>query len=220
MKLKQFIFENEAKIQENFSDKKTDSYILEDEFSGFHLSNNFLGEEFVFTPRIPRFPYEDHNNDVIEDDFTPRVSLAISIQDAFQAISSTLRNGDKQLYIYALHHDDVNIVSIVDNIPHCPKINDKEYGTDFVMKKWLQFLDSKNEEEEDENELLSEAGLSPSKLISPLGKQFKGCVPDAEETNEQWVLDPVKLMCVGYLLVPSIHKFYPSKIYLREHEIE
>lgn len=220
MKLFKFIFENNTDTEENFSVEKMDSYILEDEFSGFHLSNKFLGEEFVFTPRIPRFPYEDYNNDVIEDDFTPRVSLAISIQDAFQAISSTLKNGDKQLFIYALHHDDANIVSIADNIPNCPKINDNDYGTDFVMKKWLQFLDSKDEEEEDENELLSEAGLSPSKLISPLGNQFKGCVPDAEETNEQWVLDPVKLMCVGYLLVPSIHKFYPSKIYLRERGTE
>ena len=74
---------------------------LEELFGYFHLSANQLhgnSRTFTFNTRVPKYPFEDDDHRVIEDDFTPRISLATTIHDAVDALST--EKGDKY-FVYA-----------------------------------------------------------------------------------------------------------------------
>ncbi len=42
-----------------------------------------------------------------------------------------------------------------------------------------------------------EQGIAPSSLPKELADEFEYCVPDADETKEQWLLKPTKLIYLG-----------------------
>lgn len=195
--------------------RRTDSLL--GEFNVFHLSSQYLGNEFVFTPRIPRHPYVDVNQHVIEDDITPRVSLAKSVSEAFSALQGNSDTGD--YFIYAAKISD-SVESVKDNIEFCPQSENNPYGTSFNMKDWLvdKLVPPSKKDDEEYVEAVSDKidskKFSPQKLNKELegrlGDEFEGCVPDAIETDELWSAEPIKMLCVG-LLDGSPEKFFPSK---------
>lgn len=146
----------------------------------YHLSGKNLGSEFTFTPRTPRFPYEDDNGDVIEDDFTPRVSWAKSIDDALKALKP---NNEGTFFVYAVDslpgHVDVEEAS--QNGPSSPG---NDYGPDFTLKKYIDWAT--------ENDV--EVHRKGSTIVD-----VENCVPDAEETQEQWATEPVNARQVGII---------------------
>lgn len=166
---------------------------MQRQFNHFHLSSKFLGEPyFQFTPRIPSEPYIDADGNTIEDNFTKRVSLAKTIDDARMAIKDY---GKTHYYIYATQTDN-NIIQVKDNIPTCPKNPPKKYGVKFNLINWLK----KNEPEEiknAENEEGSIHSLTPADLSPKVKDEFKGCVPDANITDEEWKLKPLNMLFVG-----------------------
>jgi len=145
---------------------------IEEDFKYFHLSSKDLGETFTFTPRLPRFPYVDDNQDVIEDDFTPRVSWAKSVDDALKALHP---NDSGIFYVYAVNslpgHVDVEETS--ENGPSSPE---NDYGPDFVLSKYINWAT--------ENDV--EVYKKGNTIID-----VEDCVPDAEETHEQWATKPI-----------------------------
>lgn len=193
MKLYSIIFENALDLrfrQPNLTGKKTTIDELQQHFAFFHLSRRYLGKTFEFTPRVPAEPAGDREADIIEDDFTPRISLAADIEDARDAIKEY---GSTYYYIYATQ-ETKGIEPVEDNLPDCPKDPPKEYGIDFEMAKWLK----KNHPQELSRLKKMKAGyLAPSKLQPNIKQQFQGCVPDAAETHEEWSLTPLTMLFVG-----------------------
>ena len=191
MKLYSILF-CEALVQHpDLSGKKTTIDELQQHFTHFHLSRKYLGDTFRFTPRVPPEPFIDKDGNTIEDDFTKRISLAADIEDARDAISDY---GGTYYYIYATQKTE-GIEPVEDNLPDCPKNPPKEYGDKFNMQKWLK----KNHPQEIPR--LEKRGFGhnfpPSALAPDIKQQFRGCVPDAAETHEEWSLTPLTMLFVG-----------------------
>jgi hypothetical protein len=143
----------------------------------FHISLKDLGNNFLFTPRIPKNPYKDINDDIIEDITTKRTSWSTSINRAIYAIS-----GDSGLigtaYVYATN-DIGNFIDPSETFYDCPSGPDgNEYGYGFIWKKY-----------EDE---LKNIGQKINK-----NDKLKHCVPDVVDTLEVWALQPVKGKKIG-----------------------
>lgn len=189
----------------------------------FHLSSKYLGENFQFTPKVPNNPYVDKDQNIIEDNFTPRVSLASSINDALDALQNP-----GAYFVYGTK-EDLPVESISLNLGNCPSSEDNSYGINFKLIDWLkQKFDIKDNDEDGDNEeqldIYDRLNISRSKEISPdwlnknidgnLGDEFEGCVPDSDETKEKWSLEPIVLACLGYL--DENLNFHPSKSFFSE----
>jgi len=190
MKLYPILFE-EKSIEPKLTSKTATIDEVRQYFKHFHLSRKFLGAPtFTFTPRAPPEPFHDIEGNVIEDDFTERISLAANIEDAREAIKDY---NETYYYVYATQQDK-GITDIETNMPNCPKNPPPEYGDKFDMLKWLK----KNEPQELERIKKEKASyLAPSKLAPDIKKQFKGCVPDSNETHEKWSLKPLTMIFIG-----------------------
>jgi hypothetical protein len=191
-----------------FSESEEESIVLKwDEvdsiFKIFHLSSVKLGEEdeHEFTPRLPRYPMQDNTGAVIEDDFTPRVSVAPTIRQCYDA----LMKKDKKLYLYAadsrkLSTDDVKVLDLGAEFEKC-----KERLSNPSMKN-MYGAQVKPAPYELQYYLMSK-GLDPEySKPSELPRQFmmdwKNCVPDAGQsevaaTGEEWVLEPTNMFFIG-----------------------
>jgi len=191
-----------------FSESEEESIVLKwDEvdsiFKIFHLSSVKLGEEdeHEFTPRLPRYPMQDNTGAVIEDDFTPRVSVAPTIRQCYDA----LMKKDKKLYLYAadsrkLSTDDVKVLDLGAEFEKC-----KERLSNPSMKN-MYGAQVKPAPFELQYYLMSK-GLDPEySKPSELPRQFmmdwKNCVPDAGQsevagTGEEWVLEPTNMFFIG-----------------------
>jgi hypothetical protein len=198
---------------------------LENLYKYFHISGNYLIENdddktFIFTAKVPLEPFTDDNMDVIEDDFTPRVSIAPSIKMCLRAIS-----GEYQYYfLYGVDlknnsSDDIEVINLKNMLDSCPIIYDKRYGEDFNLVEWLEALDIKQYREiqkyfykktvEDVPDIEGEVKyddidlsvfiVSPSDLPEKYKKLFYACVPDADTTNEFWSLKNLKMDYLGIL---------------------
>lgn len=220
MKIKYFILESlsGSEYYELFSTNNRRTNSLLGKFDVFHLSSRYLGDEFTFTPRIPRHPYVDVNQHIIEDDITPRVSLAKSVYMALSALQDNSDTGD--YFIYAAKFTD-SIESTKDNINFCPESENNSYGIYFKMKDWLidKLVPSSKKDDEEYVETVSDKidskKFSPQRLNKELegrlGDEFEGCVPDAIETDELWSTKPIKMLCVGYIDPYDQKMFFPSK---------
>ena len=191
-----------------FSESEEESIVLKwDEvdsiFKIFHLSSVKLGEEdeHEFTPRLPRYPMQDNTGAVIEDDFTPRVSVAPTIRQCYDA----LMKKDKKLYLYAadsrkLNTDDVKVLDLGAEFEKCkqrlssPEMNNT-YGAQVKPAPFeLQYyLMSKG---------LDPEYSKPSELPRQFMMDWKNCVPDAGQsevagTGEEWVLEPTNMFFIG-----------------------
>ena len=191
-----------------FSESEEESIVLKwDEvdsiFKIFHLSSVKLGEEdeHEFTPRLPRYPMQDNTGAVIEDDFTPRVSVAPTIRQCYDA----LMKKDKKLYLYAadsrkLNTDNVKVLDLGAEFEKC-----KERLSNPSMKN-MYGAQVKPAPYELQYYLMSK-GLDPEySKPSELPRQFmmdwKNCVPDAGQsevagTGEEWVLEPTNMFFIG-----------------------
>jgi len=191
-----------------FSESEEKSIVLKwDEvdsiFKIFHLSSVKLGaeDEHEFTPRLPRYPMQDNTGAVIEDDFTPRVSVAPTIRQCYDA----LMKKDKKLYLYAadsrkLSTDDVKVLDLGAEFEKC-----KERLSNPSMKN-MYGAQVKPAPFELQYYLMSK-GLDPEySKPSELPRQFmmdwKNCVPDAGQsevagTGEEWVLEPTNMFFIG-----------------------
>ena len=191
-----------------FSESEEESIVLKwDEvdsiFKIFHLSSVKLGaeDEHEFTPRLPRYPMQDNTGAVIEDDFTPRVSVAPTIRQCYDA----LMKKDKKLYLYAadsrkLNTDDVKVLDLGAEFEKC-----KERLSNPSMKN-MYGAQVKPAPFELQYYLMSK-GLDPEySKPSELPRQFmmdwKNCVPDAGQsevagTGEEWVLEPTNMFFIG-----------------------
>jgi len=172
-------------------------------FKIFHLSSVKLGaeDEHEFTPRLPRYPMQDNTGAVIEDDFTPRVSVAPTIRQCYDA----LMKKDKKLYLYAadsrkLSTDDVKVLDLGAEFEKCkqrlssPEMNNT-YGAQVKPAPFeLQYyLMSKG---------LDPEYSKPSELPRQFMMDWKNCVPDAGQsevagTGEEWVLEPTNMFFIG-----------------------
>ena len=191
-----------------FAESEEESIVLKwDEvdsiFKIFHLSSVKLGEEdeHEFTPRLPRYPMQDNTGAVIEDDFTPRVSVAPTIRQCYDA----LMKKDKKLYLYAadsrkLSTDDVKVLDLGAEFEKCrqklssPEMNNT-YGAQVKPAPYeLQYyLMSKG---------LDPEYSKPSELPRQFMMDWKNCVPDAGQsevagTGEEWVLEPTNMFFIG-----------------------
>jgi hypothetical protein len=191
-----------------FSESEEESIVLKwDEvdsiFKIFHLSSVKLGteDEHEFTPRLPRYPMQDNTGAVIEDDFTPRVSVAPTIRQCYDA----LMKKDKKLYLYAadsrkLSTDDVKVLDLGAEFEKCkqrlssPEMNNT-YGAQVKPAPFeLQYyLMSKG---------LDPEYSKPSELPRQFMMDWKNCVPDAGQsevagTGEEWVLEPTNMFFIG-----------------------
>ena len=191
-----------------FAESEEESIVLKwDEvdsiFKIFHLSSAKLGaeDEHEFTPRLPRYPMQDNTGAVIEDDFTPRVSVAPTIRQCYDA----LMKKDKKLYLYAadsrkLSTDDVKVLDLGAEFEKC-----KERLSNPSMKN-MYGAQVKPAPYELQYYLMSK-GLDPEySKPSELPRQFmmdwKNCVPDAGQsevaaTGEEWVLEPTNMFFIG-----------------------
>lgn len=199
---------------------------LEKTYEYFHISKKFLHNDetyqnFTFTVKRPKDPYLDTDGNVIEDDFTKRISLAKTIKEC---IGGMYTNGNEELYVYAIDlknnkSDDIDTINLKSVMNKCPLLNGK-YNTDFTLKEWLLSLDEENIEElqylylkglikdgeaKEVDYIHSEISVedficAPSDLPEKFRKLFYACVPDADENNEFWSINNLTMDYVGELI--------------------
>jgi hypothetical protein len=200
---------------------------LENLYKHFHISLQYIiddekNKKMTFRIRIPSEPYKDYDGNIIEDDFTKRISLSDSVKKCLLALPNDVNNG--MLYLYGIdlkkdNSDDIETISLKKMINKCPVIKGKKYGEDFKLFDWLDSLskedyenikkftyedmtndlpDIKNEVSYDEFEM-KDFIITPSDLPNKYRKMFFACVPDADKTNEFWSLNNLKMDYLGII---------------------
>lgn len=184
-------------------------------FRFFHLSSFSLHrskDTFTFNPRVTKRPYEDDDSFVIEDDFTPRISLATSIEDATEALYTG--NKYEPYYVYASDiESELGDEIPEDSLVHLPvqlirckedlSTDGNEYGPNFNMMKHLiakgvlPKLRSRETKTKWVNRVDATAYEKPSWLPPEHKAKFFACVPDAGETNEYWSTTDTKMYYLG-----------------------
>lgn len=155
---------------------------IEEKFDFFHISTNKLGNQFVFTAKVPDNPFLDSNQDVIEDNFTKRVSLSQTIKGCLDAITDEDVDG---YYIYGVKKENIITKYLFDlSSTKCPI----GYNTDFTLRNWLGV-----------NRIPGEY-YSPSDLPVYAKSMFYGCVPDISITGEYWYLADLQMSYVGEVI--------------------
>jgi len=172
---------------------------LEELFRFFHLSANQLHKNdrtFTFNPRVPKSPFEDDEFRVIEDNFTPRISLATKIKDAVDALTND--KGDKY-YVYACDiesrlDDDIDAIPLNLQFRQCIQDDNLgfEYGENYLFSKFINKFRSDFKDPYPEDIYGSPAELPPK-----LKKKWTACVPDAGRTNEYWSIKDTKMYYIG-----------------------
>ena len=196
---------------------------VEELFRFFHLSEKVLHKRtstFTFNPRVPRTPYQDGDGYRIEDDFTKRISLATTIQNAVDAISQ-----EENLYyhVYASDiesrfDDDIDTIPLKLEVGRCkdtlsippnafnPKNTDTkgyEYNSNYNLYKFIKYHNLPRPEEPDPKTNFGASIGGPSGLPRKYRDMFYACVPDAENHNEYWSLKDTKMYYLGIYDVGS-----------------
>lgn len=202
---------NEAKINYGLGPYFVSIKRLEELFRFFHLSSNQLhknAKTFTFNPRVPKSPFEDDDYKVIEDNFTPRISLATKITDAIDALN--VKKG--KFYVYACDiesrlDDDINAIPLNITIQKCKEEQNvgPEYGQDYKLD---QFIDKYADDIKKKLKISHPPHgriYSPNQLPPKLKKKWTGCVPDAELTNEYWSIKDTKMYYIGIIATGDTH---------------
>lgn len=191
---------------------------VEEIFKYFHLSTTRLNgnEPFTFTKRVPKHPFENDGR-VIEDDFTPRISLATRIKDATDALGGTVTDF---YYVYAADvesrvGDDVKAIPLDLKFQKCKQnldTEDNKYGPTYDFKKFIRQYSDNPKLNKIVNKTKKQISsgysyddgwdaerliYSPAQLPSELKKKWYACVPDALETNEYWGLEDTRMYLLG-----------------------
>jgi hypothetical protein len=173
-------------------------------FKVFHLSVKMLdSEKFEFTPRVPAAPYDDESGNVIEDDFTKRISLGPTIEKCQEALGP---GRVRARFVYAADvrdysKDDIDVVPLKVFFKGCDtqlSSPDNEYGPDFNFDDWSDDYVTRYHDEltRDDADRIASAD-KPSKLPPEERHMFYACVPDAQATEEVWSKEPVNLYFIG-----------------------
>ena len=207
---------------------------VEEIFKYFHLSSIRLNgnEPFTFTKRVPRNPFENDGR-VIEDDFTPRISLATRIKDAIDALGGADADTDFY-YVYAADvesrvDDNVKAIPLVLKFQKCKQnldTEDNKYGPEYDFKKFIRQHSDNPKLKKIVNKAKKEINASgygfswqeaekfiysPKQLPSELKKKWYACVPDALETDEYWGLEDTKMYLLGtYLFGDDVINLTPE----------
>lgn len=187
-------------LKESRNPRLVSDSVLRKHFNVFHLSEKLLAEPtFEFTPRVPRTPLDDKHGNAWEDDFTPRVSLAPSIQDARNA-------GAHGNYCYAGFTEKA--IPLAPRVANCP-------GGELGLKANIPFslgeylTKIKNELTPQEIRDIISHSEPPARTLDKIRNvklyhlpdrirdRFYLCVPDAPSTNEMVVLEPIVMMYLG-----------------------
>ena len=174
---------------------------LEGAVNYFHVTQNYLGEKFTLTPRIPN-GYRDAYNVCIEDSTTPRVCLSSSIRKCFIALnmSAEARPRIFDSFVYGTKND---IDVLVPWGSHCPSSPGNPYGEDFDVKKYEKFVGRLSQKN-----TLKKLYYEDNTDMEFHKKLFVNCVPDANKTGEVWSLVPTEVILLGQI---DDGKFYLAK---------
>jgi hypothetical protein len=179
-------------------------------FKWVHLSANRLGGDrnmFTFTPRIPLTPASDRNGDVIEDDFTRRISVAPTIPLAMKALGGGSLSG---FWVYAVdlredETDDVSTLDLSQILPDCDAdlsyedVDGEEQvfsdvSANYELRRWLE-------------QLTDDEYSGPNQMPADLQKSWQGCVHDSRETQEHWLTKPTPFLLLGRLVTSGKRNF-------------
>lgn len=157
----------------------------------YHLSKNDLGDEFEFTPRQTSSPYMGQDGAVIEDDFTLRTSWAPSVSKAIAALQD-LHGVRATLHVYYTKSLPGK-VDLEKKMEKCPSSPGNDYGEDFSTTKWRDWLDN----DDVDPKVVKKARTTAPNTKWRVPVAFKGCVPDADKTDEAWATKPVIAKRIG-----------------------
>lgn len=158
----------------------------------YHISFKDLGDEFVFTPQIPRHPARDIGNEIIEDVETPRTSWAPSLDAALNGLGPETP-GDGFVYFTQHLQGQVNPSEGPDDLLSSParegryeRDNDfwTVYPEMYSLKRWRNYMKEKAGRDVTDDEIKA---------------LLKHHVPDARHSGEQWATKPTKARKIGAL---------------------
>lgn len=198
---------------------------LESVFKYFHLSSeklNMKSDKFTFTPRIPKEPLP------AEDNFTPRVSLGKTITKCVEALG--VRD---DYYVYAVDlkdksEDDVNLFSTKERITTCPSGPEhNNYGTGFKIDAYIKYKYGKDMKKlgfdpssKNHIDLFKKMKSTKEELFgtgTEVPKEFKGCVPDAENTDEMWSTENITMYYIGQMFDDTVVLSETGKEIMRKY---
>jgi hypothetical protein len=140
-----------------------------------HLTEDYLGEGCVLKPRIPTGIYS-RDSYMIEDEVTPRVSFARSIDGALVGVP----NASAEFFVYGA---DELYGFYAPGKTKCPASPGNPYGLNFRWSDYAEYV-----------------GVDP-KDDKFRWKVLTGCVPDADKSTEVWATEPTVVELVGMLAV-------------------
>lgn len=162
----------------------------------YHLSANYLGEEYTFKPRIPKNGYLDASGHIIEDQLTPRVCFSKKMYTAYLAIPD-----DNERYCVYVANKLPGFIDPYLNIKSFYNLYKYKYDHNFIFKRFKDKIIGHNKKVN-------------NKMIKSF---FKGLVPDVKKTKEVWSTKKVKAKFYGIYCVKSkriIRKKYDEDFYL------
>ena len=173
-----------------------------DRWNYYHLSSKDLGETFTFTPRIPNDPYMDDDENPIEDIVTKRTSWARSLRKCWQALGN---EEGVAYYVYATDNLGSGHVDVCAEFGKC-RDGLGQYGQRYDIRWNMQdYIDS----------IRKNHGETLTKKQVMYGDLFR-CVPDADETGEQWATTPVTAKRIGTFKNGRFYENLPEAIVLRK----
>lgn len=143
---------------------------FEKRFNAFHLTTKWLGDSFMPRLQVPSSPYEDMHGNVIEDETTPRMSVAPTIQGCLKGLNE--EDVYSRHYVYAAK--DAKLFKPIGW--WCPNSPRNPYGPDFSWKAY-------EEHNTEFDEYGDEIGWSDSDRWTAI----ENCVPDQKLSNEHWI---------------------------------
>lgn len=160
--------------------------VVEDEYDFFHISTTKLGKDFIFSARVPDMPFTDENGDIIEDNFTKRVSLATTIQGCLDAITDEEADG---YYVYGVKKQEMDLKYLLDlSTIKSPGPDGYNYDSNFTLMDWCGYNN------------IEYKYSSPNDLPDNYKNKFFGLVPDCNITGEFWYLKDLKMKYLGEVI--------------------
>ncbi len=204
-----------------YVDKIANYKEIEKIFTYFHISTKLLLDDdkdvFTFHIKAPKRPYKDIDGNIIEDDFTKRISLSTSIHDCFNSLDKTIRQG----YLYGIDlkndpNDNLDAINLATMQLKCPLIRGDYYNDEFNLRDWILSLDeySKNEISKHLKNVYNinfvddttwDSTISPSLFPEKYKNLFYACVPDADKHKEFWSTKNLKMVYIGKIVGGDIY---------------
>jgi len=141
-------------------------------FNAFHLTDKWLGDSFIPRLQVPKSPYEDAYGNVIEDETTPRMSVAPTIQGCLRGLNED--GVFRRLYVYAAK--DAKLFKPFGR--WCPSSPGNRYGPNFSWKAYVEH-----------NKEFDKYGDEIRWYDEDRWSAVENCVPDQKYSNEHWITE-------------------------------